>query len=168
MTSLSIVGAKNSGKTGLMEKLIARAAGLGLKVAAIKHTSHGHLFDTEGKDSYRHRQAGAETVLAVGQTEFALFGDSGSPILEKVKKTLSADFDIVLTEGDKGSEALKILLTKNSESPGFTMPLNVVATYGPVGLGGEVPHFETGDADGLVEFISEKYFPGKKGSVNGH
>ncbi|MDC0936360.1 molybdopterin-guanine dinucleotide biosynthesis protein MobB, partial [Pirellulales bacterium] len=57
-----IVGRKNHGKTTLIVELIGELRGRGLRVAAIKHTSHAHDLDTPGKDSHRHGEAGAAVV----------------------------------------------------------------------------------------------------------
>ncbi|MDR3037092.1 MAG: molybdopterin-guanine dinucleotide biosynthesis protein B [Coriobacteriales bacterium] len=64
--AVAFVGKQNSGKTTLLEKLIAALSDRGVRVATVKHHSHaGFDFDIEGKDSWRHRQAGsAHTVIA--------------------------------------------------------------------------------------------------------
>ena len=64
---LSIVGKSNSGKTTLLEKLITELTGRGWRVATIKHNKHGFNIDHEGKDSYRHKKAGALTTVEIGR-----------------------------------------------------------------------------------------------------
>jgi GTPase SAR1 family protein len=70
---IGIIGAKNSGKTTLIEALIKALSERELRIATIKHTPHDHSFDTDGKDSYKHRQAGSTVTMAVGNNEMALF-----------------------------------------------------------------------------------------------
>ena len=65
MVELGIVGARNSGKTTVVEKLIHYLTENGVRVASVKHTSHAHRFDTPGKDSHRHREAGTDSVSAL-------------------------------------------------------------------------------------------------------
>ena len=59
---LSFVGRSNSGKTTLIERVIPELVRAGYKVATVKHAGHGFDLDTEGKDSWRHKQAGASSV----------------------------------------------------------------------------------------------------------
>ena len=69
---VSIVGKSNSGKTTLIEKLIAELAGRGWRVATIKHNRHGFDIDHEGKDSYRHKKAGAKMTVVSSPHQLAL------------------------------------------------------------------------------------------------
>ena len=70
MKRIHIVGRKNSGKTTLVADLVAHLTANGHRVGTIKHTHHQHELDTPGKDSHRHREAGAAVVgiLCPGMT----------------------------------------------------------------------------------------------------
>ncbi len=70
---LHIIGRKNAGKTTLVVELIERLTGRGLVVGSIKHTHHRHELDVPGKDSYRHREAGAAPVAIVSPGMTAVF-----------------------------------------------------------------------------------------------
>ncbi|MDE3116034.1 MAG: molybdopterin-guanine dinucleotide biosynthesis protein B [Pseudomonadota bacterium] len=111
MTKLiGIVGWKNSGKTTLIERLVARFAGEGLRVATIKHAHHEFDIDHPGKDSWRHRRAGAREVLITSQKRWALLHESdgeAEPTLEDLLARLSPA-DLVIVEGFKRHDHPKI------------------------------------------------------------
>jgi len=69
---IAIVGKSGSGKTTYIEKLLPALKRKGLKIGTIKHAFHGFNFDTEGKDSWRHREAGADTVLVASDDKIAI------------------------------------------------------------------------------------------------
>ena len=79
--AVSFIGRKNSGKTTLVVRVIEELCTRGLDIAAIKH--HGHpdfTVDITGKDSYRHREAGARTTTVLSDTRFALMADLDRPL----------------------------------------------------------------------------------------
>src|SRR6186997_2396531 len=69
------VGRSNSGKTTLIERVIPELVRAGYKVATVKHTGHGFDLDTEGKDSWRHKRAGASSVMVLSKGSMAMFAD---------------------------------------------------------------------------------------------
>src|SRR5436853_7093327 len=77
---VSFVGRSNSGKTTLIERLIPELVVAGHRVATIKHAGHGFDLDTEGKDSWRHKRAGASTVIVVSKGSLAMFSDVSSEV----------------------------------------------------------------------------------------
>jgi molybdopterin-guanine dinucleotide biosynthesis protein MobB len=109
-----IVGRKNSGKTTLVCDLVTELSRRGLKVATVKHTHHHHELDTPGKDSHRHREAGAAAVGILSPQMTALFipavrepnddGSSGVAVDRELRytrfETQFADCDVILVEGD--------------------------------------------------------------------
>jgi len=118
------VGRKNSGKTLLIEKLVQRLAADGYRVGTIKHTHHHHELDTPGKDSHRHRQAGAAVVGILSPSMSAVFRpsdarDSTNRDRYAELAPLAADCDIVLVEGDLHAAAPKVEVWRReiSESP---------------------------------------------------
>jgi len=97
---LSIVGRSNSGKTTLLEKLIAALAAQGLRVGTIKHSHHQPEMDTPGKDSWRHKQAGAAASLLVGPERMLMVQDVEEDLNPHVlAERYFADFDLLLVEG---------------------------------------------------------------------
>ncbi|MFH1893763.1 MAG: molybdopterin-guanine dinucleotide biosynthesis protein B [Candidatus Zixiibacteriota bacterium] len=154
MVELAVVGAKNSGKTTVIEGLVSYLVGEGYRVATVKHTSHSHRFDTRGKDSYRHRQAGAGLTVAVSDEEVAIFTRPGLLDICQLQHITRQQIDIWIIEGDWQADRPKVLVTRHlKELPG-TLPDNVVATIGPERVS-EVPaHFEAGDHGGLGSLVS--------------
>ncbi|NWH05539.1 molybdopterin-guanine dinucleotide biosynthesis protein B [Desulfobacter latus] len=101
-----IVGKSNSGKTTLMEKLIKELSARGFRVGSVKHT-HKVNFDKKGKDSWRHKNAGAVASLVVTDTKVALVKEDTRPAEEKFFHYLG-DMDLILAEGFKTFRLPKI------------------------------------------------------------
>ncbi len=98
-----IVGWKNSGKTTLVEALVSNLTARGLRVSTVKHAHHAFDIDHEGKDSFRHRQAGASQVIISSRFRWAMVSENGphaEPTLDELITHL-APCDIVLVEGFK-------------------------------------------------------------------
>jgi molybdopterin-guanine dinucleotide biosynthesis adapter protein len=103
MKIYGIVGYKNAGKTGLMERLVTEITGRGISVSTLKHAHHTFDVDHPGKDSHRHRQAGAQQVLLASGTRWALMSElrgAAEPPLADLLRLLSP-VDLVLVEGYK-------------------------------------------------------------------
>lgn len=103
MNVYGVVGWKNAGKTTLMERLVTEITGRGLTVSTIKHAHHAFDVDTPGKDSYRHRAAGASEVLVASGARWALMAElreAEEPPLSALLDKLSP-VDLVLVEGYK-------------------------------------------------------------------
>ena len=100
MRALGIVGWSGVGKTTLVAAMIPLLRARGLRVSTIKHAHHGFDLDREGKDSHRHREAGAEEVLVASGTRWALLHEGPEPPLEALLARLSR-VDLVLVEGYK-------------------------------------------------------------------
>lgn len=110
MRIFGIVGWKNAGKTGLMERLIAEITKRGFLVSTVKHAHHRFDVDQPGKDSYRHRVAGAEQVLLSSVNRWALMSELRNidePPLAELLGQL-APVDLVLVEGYKRDKHAKI------------------------------------------------------------
>jgi molybdopterin-guanine dinucleotide biosynthesis protein B len=97
---LGLAGWSGSGKTTLLCAVLPHLAAAGLSVSTIKHAHHGVEFDRPGKDSYRHREAGAQEVLVAGGARWALFRETptGTPDLKTLAARL-APVDLVMVEG---------------------------------------------------------------------
>lgn len=112
MKRVHIIGRKNSGKTTLVEDLIRHFSQSGLRVGAVKHTHHRHELDTPGKDSFRHRHAGAAPVAVLAPTMTAVFtplvGEHDSDDRYEALAAAFADCDLVLVEGDSQTSGRKI------------------------------------------------------------
>lgn len=103
MNIYGVVGWKNSGKTTLVEKVVAEITERGFTVSTVKHAHHAFDIDHEGKDSWRHRQAGAAQVLVASSQRWALMSElrgAPEPPLDKLVAHLDP-VDLVLVEGFK-------------------------------------------------------------------
>ena len=106
---INIVGDKsNVGKTFVMEGLIKELKNRGLSIATIKHDVHGFDIDKKGKDTYKHREAGSETVIISSPKRFAMIKEVKEEVDLKDLINLAKDKDIVLVEGYKNSSLRKI------------------------------------------------------------
>ena len=153
MVELAIVGAKNSGKTTVIEGLVGYLVDKGCHVGTIKHTSHSHRFDAQGKDSYRHRQAGSIVTAAVSNEEIAIFAEPGVIDTEQLRQMTRHQIDIWLIEGNRCSDLPKILVTRALREISDGLPNNIVATIGQERLADVAAHFEARDYKGLGEFV---------------
>jgi molybdopterin-guanine dinucleotide biosynthesis adapter protein len=114
---VGIVGWKNSGKTTMVERLVAIFSDAGLNVATVKHAHHSFDVDSPDTDSGRHRQAGAGQVAIVSQKRMALmteFLDAPEPSLSEVLTRL-APCDLVIVEGYKREKLPKIELRRSAQ-----------------------------------------------------
>ena len=97
------VGRQNSGKTTLLEKVIACLTYRGLDVATLKHHGHPNFeIDVPGKDSWRHRQAGAQSTCVLSSSRMALTRNLGSEMSCFDALELMPDYDLILVEGFRG------------------------------------------------------------------
>jgi len=154
---VSIVAASsNSGKTTLIEKLIAVFKGRGFRVAVIKHASQGFDLDSAGKDSWRFQQAGADAVLLAGQGRVALLKKSDhEPAFHELEQ-LAGDADIVIYEGFKKNAKNKIEVYRDGVSGDQPLSLSddsFLALVSDRHVGVQVPWFDINDAEGVAAFI---------------
>ena len=100
---IKVVGRSNSGKTTLIEKIIPEIKKRGYRVGSVKHSHHGFDIDRKGKDSYRHRMAGADTVVVASPHEFAVVKKTETDTLDNLEEFFSG-MDLVLVEGYKRAD----------------------------------------------------------------
>ena len=155
MVELGIVGAKDSGKTTLIEHLVRYLVDNGIRVATVKHTSHSHRFDTPGKDSHRHREAGALLTGVVSEEEVAAFARPDTLDWARIQELTAPQFDIWLIEGDRQSDRPKVLVTRHLDNLPRPLPTNIVATIGPEMYAAQATHFDSDDIRGLGAFVTE-------------
>jgi molybdopterin-guanine dinucleotide biosynthesis protein MobB len=112
MDRLHVIGRKNHGKTTLVVELVEELTSRGLRVGTIKHTHHRHELDVPGKDSHRHRTAGADVVGILSPSMSAVFiparATSESADRYRVFAPLLEQCDVVVVEGDSQTTAPKI------------------------------------------------------------
>lgn len=111
MNVVGFAGSSGSGKTTLVEKLIPALKAKGLRVSVVKHAHHGFDIDHPGKDTFRHREAGAFEVIVASDQRMALmreFEVEKSLTVHQLLAGLYEGVDWVLVEGFKDSDLLKI------------------------------------------------------------
>jgi len=157
MKLYGVVGWKNAGKTGLMERLVSEISGRGISVSTVKHAHHTFDVDHEGKDSYRHRQAGATEVLLASRNRFALMHElrgEGEPVLNDLLPRL-APVDLVLIEGYKRDAHPKVEAHRAQTGNPLIAPgdptVRAVASDVPLDL--DRPVFDLNDTQAIADFI---------------
>ena len=112
---VSFIGRSNSGKTTLIERVIPELVRVGYRVATVKHAGHGFDLDTEGKDSWRHKRAGASSVIVVSKGSLAMFTDVSEQLkVEEVRdRFLDGSYDLIIAEGWKSEGYPKIVVVRD-------------------------------------------------------
>ncbi len=157
MKVFGIAGYSGSGKTTLLEKLIPQFTARGLKVSVIKHAHHGFDIDRPGKDSYRHREAGASEVLLSCGERWALMHErrhEGDVMLDELLARL-APCDLVLVEGFKQEPVpkLEVYRPENGKPPLFPERQDIVAVATAAQIDTALPVLPLDDAAAIAQFV---------------
>lgn len=157
---VNIVGASsNVGKTFVMEGLIKELKSRNLKIATIKHDVHGFDIDHEGKDTYKHRKAGADTVIISSQRRYAEIRELDKEIdLKEIIEKVYKINDIVLVEGYKKSPLRKIEIYRDGISEKIISPKeSIIALASDVNLHIEgIKVVEKNDFKTLADLIEQE------------
>lgn len=117
-----VASSSNVGKTTLIEGVIKELRKKGYSISTIKHDVHGFDIDKQGKDTWRHRQAGAETVLIASKKRMAIIKELKEEVpLEELIKQVS-DSDFIIIEGYKNSKYKKIEVFRKDISKEIITP----------------------------------------------
>ena len=155
MNIYGVVGWKIAGKTGLMERLVSEMTERGLSVSTIKHAHHSFDVDHAGKDSYRHRAAGAREVLLASRNRFALMhelSDEDEPTLAELLSKL-APVDLVLVEGYKRDAHPKIEAHRSETGNPLIADDSVRAFAADCALEVDRPVFDLNATGEIADFI---------------
>ncbi len=157
MNIYGIVGYKNAGKTGLMERLVTEITTRGFSVSTLKHAHHSFDVDQPGKDSHRHRVAGASQVLLSSGTRWALMSElrgAAEPSLGTLLAKLDP-VDLVLVEGYKRDAHPKIEAYRNETGHPLIAPGDptVRAVASDVVPDISCPVFDLDDTAAIADFI---------------
>ena len=157
MKLYGITGWKNAGKTGLMERLVTEITTRGFTVSTLKHAHHTFDVDHPGKDSHRHRIAGASQVLLASGTRWALMTelrDAPEPPLSDLLARLDP-VDLILVEGYKRDTHPKIEAHRAATGNALIAPgdptITAVASDTPLDL--DRPVFDLDDTTAIADFI---------------
>jgi len=162
---ISIVGKSGSGKTTLIEKLVPELTRRGYRVATVKHDMHGFEVDREGKDSWRHKQAGAHTVVISSPQKVALIRDVEKDLtLDEIRGRWIQDVDLILSEGYKRDVQPKIEVFRKEKHKKLLCAKkdNLIAIASNQKLRVGVPCFDLEDMKGLSNFIEKEFLKSKK------
>jgi molybdopterin-guanine dinucleotide biosynthesis protein B len=157
---LSFVGRSNSGKTTLIERVIPELVRAGYRVATIKHAGHGFDLDTEGKDSWRHKRAGASSVIVVSRGSLAMFADVPEEMkVEEVRdRFVDSSYDLIIAEGWKGEGYPKIVVIREQVGEVSFSPDGLLAVVSDKPVAVPVPVLDLNDVTGVAALII-KHFP---------
>ena len=159
MKIFGVTGWKNSGKTGLMERLITEFTARGLTVSSIKHAHHSFDIDHPGRDSYRHRDAGARQVLLASRNRWALMHelrDEDELSLGDLLEQLSP-VDLVLIEGYKRDRHPKIEAHRKETGQPLIAPEDetIVAVASDTSVAIDRPVLDLNDTAAIANFIAQ-------------
>jgi molybdopterin-guanine dinucleotide biosynthesis protein B len=163
MKIFGFAGWSGSGKTTLIEKLIPRFVQRGLKVSLIKHAHHTFDVDTPGKDSYRHRHAGATEVLVTSSRRWVLMHElrgAQEPTFEEQIRHFSP-CDLLLVEGFKFAPIPKLEIWRAETGEALLHPNDphIVALAADSKVETRLPLFDLNDDAGIAEFIVKQAKP---------
>lgn len=153
-----------TGKTTLLEAVVARLRARELNVAVIKHAHHDFDIDHPGKDSHRLRQAGARQVMVASRRRWALItehdDDRPEPQLAELLPQLAHDhLDLVLVEGFKHEPIPKIELHRPALRKPLLYPddpqIIAIATDAPLAITPGIPVLDLNQPDAVCDFLIE-------------
>lgn len=152
---VSFVGNSGSGKTTLLERLISQLTHKGLRMGTIKHDVHGFEMDKPGKDSWRHKQAGAVTTIISSPFQVGMVMDVECEKSPEDLLTLMSDLDLVLTEGYKTANLPKIEIFRSqiTKAPLCRNDQNLIAYVSDEIIDLPVPRFSPDDTEALADFL---------------
>jgi molybdopterin-guanine dinucleotide biosynthesis protein B len=170
MKRVHIIGGKNHGKTTLVVDLVGEFRSRGMRVGTIKHTHHSHELDMPGKDSHRHREAGAVVTGILSRSMNAIFwenevpenaGESCMNPDERYHSFASAfvDCDLLIVEGDTQTEALKLEVWRavNDTPPIADRVGNVLAIITDDPIESSLPILTRANVVAVADFLLDSF-----------
>jgi len=157
---VSVVGKSNSGKTTLVERVVAALTERGYRVGTVKHSAEQFSMDVPGKDSYRHYQAGAVVSAVASSNQLGIVRriDPGTS-LDTIIETFFTDVDIVITEGYKSAPTPKIIVQPLDTD---MLPAGeIIAEIDADPTSSDTPRFMTSDISALTDLIESQYLRGR-------
>ncbi len=155
----SVVGESGSGKTTVIEGLVAQLTGLGLEVGTIKHDVHGFQMDHEGKDSFRHKAAGASISLISSPWQVGMVRDTDRDltVAELVERFMHG-VDLVLTEDYHLERWPKVEVHRRATGKGLRCAGDdtVIALVSDEPLTADVPLFGFDQLAGVARLLRDR------------
>ncbi|MGC8554202.1 MAG: molybdopterin-guanine dinucleotide biosynthesis protein B [Candidatus Acidulodesulfobacterium sp.] len=160
---VSFLARSGTGKTTLIEKIIKILSEKGYKVSSIKHTDHNVSADTEGKDSWRHKNAGAFSTMLISKEKISFFSDiepSADIAIDSLISNFFKGSDILIVEGFKELGLKKIELARKDAGGlelRFKNDPNLILVCADEQISGlNVPQININDAEKISSFVEEK------------
>jgi molybdopterin-guanine dinucleotide biosynthesis protein B len=155
--AIAVVGYKGAGKTKVVEGLVRELSERGYRVATVKHISkRGFSIDRSGKDTWRHAEAGAKTIVSLAPRELAVI-EKRSAKLDEILRRLE-EFDFVIVEGFKGSKDLAKIVV--ATKPTHVHELADEFTIASIGARrNDLPFFGFGEIKKLTDLVEQKTPP---------
>ncbi|WP_199154058.1 molybdopterin-guanine dinucleotide biosynthesis protein B [Chromobacterium sp. ASV23] len=152
---LGICGTSGSGKTTLLEAVLPKLREAGLAVSVIKHSHHDLQLDAPGKDSFRHRQAGACEVMVVSPHRFGLFAETAAELTLDQQLSRLSPCDLVLLEGHKAQPVPKLEIYRPAlgKPPLFESDPGVIAVASDSALDAPCPVLDLNHPEAVARFI---------------
>ena len=165
---LLIVGKSQAGKTTLIEKLIPQLKKRGYKIGTIKHAHHGFDVDKKGKDSRRHQEAGADTVIVSSPGKIAMVKKDTWQGLENLTGYFQ-DMDLIITEGFKRVKKPKIEIFRAAahKQPFCLRDKNLIAFVTDTDFNLNVPTFGLEDIHQIADFIETNFLGHRLSAIRG-
>lgn len=159
MKIFGFAGWSGSGKTTLVTQVIPALSSRGLKVSTIKHTHHKFDIDKPGKDTYRHREAGAHEVFIAGGQRWALLHENRGerePTIEEMLERMT-EVDLVLIEGFKTYPHPKMEIFRSDVGKPMLCADDptIVAIATTDDLDVDIPRIDLNDIEAVADFIIE-------------
>jgi len=157
MPIISIVGKSDSGKTTLLEGLIANLKQRGYKVAVIKHAAEDIELDTANKDSWRFSQAGSEISVISSVHKLAIIKNLEHDLApQELVQFIGSDYDLILTEGFKQSNHPKIEVHRKEQGKELlSLPEQLLAVVTDEPLNVAVPQFSKNEVQKIADLIEK-------------
>jgi molybdopterin-guanine dinucleotide biosynthesis adapter protein len=159
---VTVVGYSDAGKTTIIEKLVPELKRRGYQVGTVKHAAHGFAVDREGKDSWRHQQAGADIVAVAGPDKIAMVINTPTDTLETIRRMMTG-MDLIMAEGFKSARMPKLEVLRQAvhanplflEDPDLFALVTDVAVPPPAANG--LSMFGLDDIPALADLIVERF-----------
>lgn len=152
---VSIVGRAKTGKTTVVVKLISILKKRGIRTATIKHHPHDFDIDIEGKDTYRHKEAGALLTIIASPRKIAMVRDVEEEMtVGQIVERYVDDVDLIIIEGYKREDLPKIeVYSARKEPPATLGDPNLLAVMSDTPVDSSVPVFKRDDVEAAADIV---------------
>lgn len=153
---LSITSYSGVGKTTLIEFIVKELSKRGYKVGTIKHTCHDFDIDKEGKDTYKHREAGASKVSVISKNRFSYIEEVNQEKNLKDVITLYKNMDLIIIEGYKTYRFKKLEITRKNKYIDLISNINdLIGIVSDITYDLDIMQFKLDDYNKIADYLEE-------------